>query len=83
MFARVLEKTIAGMFPDFMARHPTEAGELDEELLLMELSFASVSPPRCDGHSGCTGPAQYSVMSSAGGGAFLALLVFDRPEHQD
>ena len=42
MFAQVVEKTIAQMFPDFMARHPTEAPEPDEELLLMELSCESV-----------------------------------------
>ena len=42
MFAQVVEKTIVQMFPEFMAAHPTEAAEPDEELLLMELSLESV-----------------------------------------
>lgn len=34
-----VERTLSQQFPDYMARHPTEALEPDEELLLMEMSF--------------------------------------------
>jgi NAD(P)-dependent dehydrogenase (short-subunit alcohol dehydrogenase family) len=37
-----VERTLATQFPDYMARHPTEALEPDEELLLMEMSFECV-----------------------------------------
>jgi NAD(P)-dependent dehydrogenase (short-subunit alcohol dehydrogenase family) len=40
-FGLVVERTLATQFPDYMARHPTEALEPDEELLLMEMSFES------------------------------------------
>jgi NAD(P)-dependent dehydrogenase (short-subunit alcohol dehydrogenase family) len=38
-FGLVVERTLSQQFPDYMARHPTEALEPDEELLLMEMSF--------------------------------------------
>jgi NAD(P)-dependent dehydrogenase (short-subunit alcohol dehydrogenase family) len=38
-FGLVVEQTLREMFPDYMARHPTEALQPDEELLLMEMSF--------------------------------------------
>lgn len=38
-FARVVELVLATQFPDYMAAHPTEALEPDEEVLLMEMSF--------------------------------------------
>jgi NAD(P)-dependent dehydrogenase (short-subunit alcohol dehydrogenase family) len=40
--ALAMEHQLATQFPDFMARHPTEACEPDEELLLMEMTFQSV-----------------------------------------
>jgi NAD(P)-dependent dehydrogenase (short-subunit alcohol dehydrogenase family) len=40
--AAAIERILATQFPDFMAAHPTEALEPDEELLLMEMTFASV-----------------------------------------
>lgn len=40
--AAAIERMIATQFPDFMAAHPTEAMEPDEELLLMEMTFTSV-----------------------------------------
>jgi NAD(P)-dependent dehydrogenase (short-subunit alcohol dehydrogenase family) len=41
-FGLVVERTLTQQFPDYMARHPTEAMEPDEELLLMEFSFECV-----------------------------------------
>jgi len=41
-FATVVERILSTQFPDYMARHPTEALEPDEELLLMEMSFECV-----------------------------------------
>jgi NAD(P)-dependent dehydrogenase (short-subunit alcohol dehydrogenase family) len=41
-FGLVVERTLAQQFPDYMARHPTEAMEPDEELLMMEFSFECV-----------------------------------------
>jgi Sulfotransferase family len=41
-FARVVERTLATQFPDYMAAHPIEALEPDEEALLMEMSFECV-----------------------------------------
>lgn len=38
------EKLMATAFPDFMARHPMEATEPDEELHLMDMSFDSYLP---------------------------------------
>jgi NAD(P)-dependent dehydrogenase (short-subunit alcohol dehydrogenase family) len=41
-FGMVVERILSTQFPDYMARHPTEALEPDEELLLMEMSFECV-----------------------------------------
>lgn len=41
-FGLVVERILSQQFPDYMARHPTEACEPDEELLLMEMSFECV-----------------------------------------
>lgn len=41
-FAAGVERILATQFPDFMAAHPTEALEPDEELLLMEMTFSSM-----------------------------------------
>ncbi|HEY1969974.1 MAG TPA: glucose 1-dehydrogenase [Pseudonocardia sp.] len=41
-FAAGVERILATQFPDFMAAHPTEATEPDEELLLMEMTFESM-----------------------------------------
>jgi Sulfotransferase family len=41
-FALVVERTLATQFPDYMAAHPIEALEPDEEVLLMEMSFECV-----------------------------------------
>lgn len=41
-FGMVVERILSTQFPDYMARHPTEACEPDEELLLMEMSFECV-----------------------------------------
>jgi len=41
-YALGVERQLTTQFPDFMARHPTEASEPDEELLLMEMTFQSV-----------------------------------------
>ncbi len=41
-YALGVEHQLTSQFPDFMARHPTEACEPDEELLLMEMTFQSV-----------------------------------------
>jgi NAD(P)-dependent dehydrogenase (short-subunit alcohol dehydrogenase family) len=41
-YAAGVERILATQFPDFMAAHPTEALEPDEELLLMEMTFSSM-----------------------------------------
>lgn len=41
-FALLVERTLAKQFPDYMAAHPIEALEPDEEALLMEMSFECV-----------------------------------------
>jgi hypothetical protein len=41
-FGLVVERTLAQQFPEYMARHPTEAMEPDEELLMMEFTFECV-----------------------------------------
>ncbi len=41
-FALVVERVLATQFRDYMAAHPTEALEPDEEVLLMEMSFECV-----------------------------------------
>lgn len=38
-FAKVVEDTFRTQFPGWMARHPMEAEEPDEELFIMEMSF--------------------------------------------
>lgn len=40
-FAKVVEDTFRTQFPGWMARHPMEAEEPDEELFIMEMSFES------------------------------------------
>lgn len=40
-FAKVVEDTFRTQFPGWMARHPMEAQEPDEELFIMEMSFES------------------------------------------
>lgn len=42
--AKEEEEAIARTFPDFMARHPMEATEPDEELHIMDMSFDSLLP---------------------------------------
>jgi NAD(P)-dependent dehydrogenase (short-subunit alcohol dehydrogenase family) len=47
-FATMVEQTLAAQFPDYMAAHPTEALEPDEDIILMEMSFeCDVSALRC------------------------------------
>jgi NAD(P)-dependent dehydrogenase (short-subunit alcohol dehydrogenase family) len=41
-YGMVVERILSTQFPDYMARHPTEALEPDEELLMMEMSFECV-----------------------------------------
>jgi hypothetical protein len=40
--AELVEKALATQFPDFMARHPLEAREPEEELTMMEMSFETI-----------------------------------------
>ena len=40
--AEQIEAALSAQFPELMARHPFEAHEVDEEMWLLEMSFASV-----------------------------------------